>query len=131
MSYWVVVVDDDLITSEVQKQLIIDSGLSDQPLSFKDGKEFMDALAELQKKSDTYIVLLDINMPQMDAWQVMDQLTEEQWSQVKVYITTSSTDQRDKERASRYRIDGYIEKPLTINKCMELKDKLDSNDSLF
>ncbi len=124
MSYWVVVVDDDLITSEVQKQLIIDSGLSDQPLSFKDGKEFMNALAELQKKPDKYIVFLDINMPRMDAWQVMDQLTEEQWSQVKVYITTSSTDQRDKERASRYRIDGYIEKPLTISKCMELKNKL-------
>tara|TARA_Y100001972_G_scaffold105352_1_gene132865 strand:+ start:1198 stop:1593 length:396 start_codon:yes stop_codon:yes gene_type:complete len=131
MSYWVVVVDDDLITSEVQKQLIIDSGLSDQPLSFKDGKEFMDALAELQKKPDKYIVLLDINMPQMDAWQVMDQLTEEQWSKIKVYITTSSTDQRDKERASRYRIHGYIEKPLTINKCMELRENLSSDGSFL
>ncbi|MBV6641369.1 MAG: response regulator [Cyclobacteriaceae bacterium] len=127
MSYWVVVVDDDLITTEVQKQLIIESGLSDQPLSFKDGKEFMDALDELQKNPDKYLVFLDINMPTMDAWQVMDQLTEEQWSKVKVYITTSSTDQRDKERARQYRIDGYIEKPLTINKCMELRDRLAAN----
>jgi len=129
MSYWVVVVDDDLITTEVQKQLIIDSGLSEQPLSFKDGKEFMEAMAELQKKPGKYIVFLDINMPMMDAWEVMDQLTEEQWSKVKVYITTSSTDQRDKERARQYRIDGYIEKPLTINKCLELRNNLTADGS--
>ncbi len=127
MSYWVVVVDDDLITTEVQKQMIIDSGLSTKPMSYRDGKEFVDALAVLQENPEKYVVFLDINMPGMDAWQVMDQLTEAQWKKVKVYITTSSTDQRDKERAQQYQIDGYIEKPLTMNKCMELKAKLMKN----
>ncbi len=123
MGYRVIVVDDDMVTSEVQKQLIIDSGLSDQPISFRDGKEFMDASNDLQKESDQYIVLLDINMPKMDAWQVMDQLPEDFWKKVKIYITTSSTDSRDKERAKQYKVHGYIEKPLTINKCLELKDQ--------
>jgi CheY-like chemotaxis protein len=72
--------------------------------------------ATYSEKSAETILLLDINMPGMTAWQFMDsfQLFEEAVKKkIRVYILSSSVDPADKLIANTYKsITGFISKPL-------------------
>lgn len=62
------------------------------------------------------ILLLDINMPEMDGWEFLERfekLDEELKEQIRIYILSSSVDERDKHRAAqnKYVVD-YLLKPL-------------------
>ncbi|MEL0211893.1 MAG: response regulator transcription factor, partial [Novosphingobium sp.] len=60
------------------------------------GEETLDAI----KTHDPAIVLLDINMPGMSGWEMLDKLKETHSSyQVSVIIATSSVDFDDRKRA--------------------------------
>jgi response regulator RpfG family c-di-GMP phosphodiesterase len=62
-------------------------------------------------------ILLDINMPELNGWQVLEKLQESPL-QLKEYLTvfmlSSSIDPKDKQKAEEHPlIKGYIEKPLS------------------
>ena len=57
------------------------------------------------------LVLLDIAMPVMDGWQVLERLREV--SDVPVLILTAGTQERDKLRGLRSGADDYITKPFS------------------
>ena len=57
------------------------------------------------------LVVLDIAMPVMDGWQVVERLREV--SDVPVLILTAATQERDKLRGLRSGADDYITKPLS------------------
>lgn len=71
------------------------------------------------------ILLLDINMPEMDGWEFLEafeKLDEKIKNLIKIYILSSSVDERDKKRASlnRYVVD-YLLKPLDKNDIARLQ----------
>jgi CheY-like chemotaxis protein len=67
------------------------------------------------------VVLLDLNMPVMDGFQVLESLKSISHN-LKVIIVTSSISDEDKEKAMNYSfVQGYINKPL---KGLELKNLL-------
>ncbi|MCI0829408.1 MAG: response regulator transcription factor [Chloroflexi bacterium] len=57
------------------------------------------------------LVVLDIAMPVMDGWQVLERLREV--SEVPVLILTAATQERDKLRGLRSGADDYITKPFS------------------
>jgi len=62
-------------------------------------------------------ILLDINMPELNGWQVLEKLQELPLPVTEcltVFMLSSSIDSRDKQKADEYPlIKGYIEKPLS------------------
>ncbi len=72
-------------------------------------------IADDNKKS---IILLDIRMPGLTGWAVLDQLaihTDQIKKNFRVYMLSSSIDPRDIEKANENKlVTGYFEKPLTI-----------------
>lgn len=70
------------------------------------------------------ILLLDLNMPELSGWDVLDELEKCNVSilnQLSIYILTSSVDQRDIERAKNNpHVVEFISKPLKKEKLMEL-----------
>jgi CheY-like chemotaxis protein len=67
------------------------------------------------------VVLLDLNMPVMDGFQVLESLKSISHN-LKVIIVTSSISDEDREKAMDYPfVQGYITKPL---KGLELKNLL-------
>lgn len=67
-------------------------------------------------KEDT-ILLLDLNMPVLSGWDVLDeirQLPEAIQKQFNIYVLTSSIDERDRQKAySNGLVFGFFEKPLS------------------
>lgn len=61
------------------------------------------------------LILLDINMPVLSGWDVIDVLREAQ-CRIPVLMISSSDHPRDLEHASRSRVRALIAKPLTVEK---------------
>lgn len=70
------------------------------------------------------VLLLDLNMPVLSGWDVLDELEKCDYSilnQLRIYILSSSVDQRDIERAKNNpHVVEFISKPLKKEKLMEL-----------
>ena len=70
------------------------------------------------------ILLLDLNMPVLSGWDVLDELEKCDASvlnQLHIYILSSSVDQRDMERAKNNpHVVEFISKPLKKEKLLEL-----------
>ncbi|MGL5890708.1 MAG: response regulator, partial [Bacteroidia bacterium] len=70
------------------------------------------------------LVLLDLKMPEMDGFDLLNELEEynpEETEKLKIIILTSSTLKRDREMADRFPfLTGFIEKPATEEKLRKL-----------
>jgi CheY-like chemotaxis protein len=99
------------------------SKLSVNPITFLNGKVTIEFL-NTDFSSDThYLLLLDINMPIMNGWEVLDAIENlEKKDNISTIIITSSINYADKEMASKYsHVISYIEKPLSEGLCKEFK----------
>lgn len=114
MDFKVLIVDDDPMMLFLHKNLIMKSGVCMEPLTFLNGEEVLHYLLEEPKGSSFYIMLLDINMPVMNGWQLLEVLKELPIaSQVDVAIVSSSVDKKDKDKAMEYSlVSCYFTKPF-------------------
>ncbi|UYQ94728.1 response regulator [Chitinophaga horti] len=95
---------------------------------FSDAQEVLDYLRDVGKDASKLpdIILLDLNMPVMDGWEFLDrfqQIRPMMSKGIRVYVLTSSIDEKDQERVSSYDfVSGYLTKPLTNDVIMQLAD---------
>lgn len=117
MTKTILIIDDDQLVRLIVKMMMskIDSTLTFIPC--EDGKVGLERLIEHQKIHSECIVLLDLNMPVLDGWGVLDEIQSAQFNDyqnIKLYILSSSTDKVDIERASQYPIvKKFYHKPLS------------------
>lgn len=72
---------------------------------------------ELAKKSDPALIILDIQLPQMDGYEVARKLREnESLKNVPIVAVTSYAMAGDRERTLEAGCNGYIEKPINPDK---------------
>ncbi|WP_435623969.1 response regulator [Flagellimonas sp.] len=115
----VFLVDDDFVFREAAEVLITTSGLTDKVFHFENGLEVYNRLVELSETPEHLpeIMLLDINMPVMNGWELLEELKMEKnvlRDSIQIHILTSSIAPEDLNLSKEYEfIDGYITKPLT------------------
>ncbi|WBL21194.1 response regulator [Zunongwangia sp. HRR-M8] len=131
----VILVDDDDIVLMMQKKMVLRCGIASKPLAFKSAKEALEYLNHPKTIKDfekRYLILLDINMPEMNGWEFLDELKKHRlYGNMNVIMVTSSIDQKDRLKAKNYqRVIDYIEKPVTIKHCKTLK-QLEPINSFF
>jgi CheY-like chemotaxis protein len=126
----IMIVDDDEVVTRIHKKNVIKSGLSADPMCFKDGKYAFEYLTEHHEDGSKYLILLDINMPVMDGWMFLNSINHKPLSDcVNVIIVSSSSNKKDRDIASQYRqVIDYVEKPLTFNICVELRKRHEINN---
>ncbi|WP_143308872.1 response regulator [Chitinophaga vietnamensis] len=113
------IVDDDPIHQQIAKIMIERQGISSNVRVFSDAQDVLDYLRENTGASDALpdLILLDLNMPVMDGWEFLDEFAGFQAGlpkQIRIFVLTSSIDEKDKERVRSYRfVDGYLTKPLS------------------
>jgi CheY-like chemotaxis protein len=116
-----ILIDDDkimlfLIEYEIKKHFD-DSSIKSYSKSDVAFNFIHDNFSELKNT----VLLLDLNMPVMDGFQILENLISISHT-LKVIIVTSSISDEDREKALSYSfVHGYINKPL---KCLELKKVL-------
>lgn len=114
------IIDDDPTTIELVRLNNERFGFCDKLESFTDPFLAISHLEQaLRSKSEIpQMVLLDINMPIMDAWGFLDKMNELLHStNVSVFILSSSINPKDIEKSTSYSsVLKYIMKPLGLDK---------------
>ena len=116
-------VDDDAIVRLVGSKILKSIDFEKKISHFENGKEAIDHIQErihsgkLDELESPIMILLDINMPTMDAWGFLDAFQDFDYEFKKhflISIITSSIDSSDKTRAFLYPdVLDYIQKPLS------------------
>jgi CheY-like chemotaxis protein len=113
-------IDDDHIFNLVHKRTIQIIDKEGEVIEFKDSVMALGYLRALLDSGDTLpdYIFLDISMPEINGFELLDGLSDypvEQFAHTKLYIVTSSLNDRDMKKAFSYTmLTGYFGKPLTI-----------------
>ncbi len=126
------VIDDDPFLTFAVKSKFNRFNAFDTIENFENGKEGFEELSLRLKNEQRLpdIILLDINMPVMNGWEFLDEVSHEPelFQACQVYIFSSSSSQKDKMKASEYPIAGYILKPISDEKIMHLIENLNNKE---
>ena len=103
----VLVVDDDRSVRQMITEALGAEGYIVEPAT--DGDE---AITSAQRERP-HLILLDVNMPRMDGWQVLEELRATAGPQTSVVVMTAGFDAQDRALASGAQ--GYLAKPFDLD----------------
>ena len=114
-------IDDDDIIGIVHPAIIHQVFPDSDVALIKSGTEALDYLKELEAINlpAPEVIFLDINLPKMNGFELLDQLSEKDLAFLKnteIYMLSSSIDKRDMEKVEANKlISGFIGKPLSMD----------------
>lgn len=118
------IIDDDEVILYLTKLLNKDAAFCRQMASFTSSENALDSLKSAieQNLQLPSLILIDLNMPVMNGWAFLDELSKlEAGKNIPVFIFSSSINQDDINRAKTYSIvRDYIIKPLTVTKISKI-----------
>ena len=129
-------VDDDDIFQFVTKRVIEQTKLVQTIRLFSNGKEAIDFLEKTHAANARMpdVILLDLNMPVMDGWEVLEAyvlLKPHLSKPITIYIVSSSISPADILRAQRIsEVTDYIIKPITTEKLIDMLKSLYHDDDI-
>ena len=92
-----------------------------------DGEEALDFMHHEGRYQDKEkfprpdLIILDINMPKMDGFQLLENIKNEPlYSAIPVIVLTTSRDEGDKARSYRNGAAGFISKPISYNEFVKV-----------
>jgi len=110
----VMVVDDSITVRKVTTRLLGRNGF--RVLTAKDG---VDAMGQLQKNVPD-IMLLDIEMPRMDGFELATHIrNDDRLKHVPIIMITSRTGDKHRERAKQIGVNAYLGKPYQESELLE------------
>ncbi|WP_100630095.1 response regulator [Algoriphagus formosus] len=125
----IIAIDDDPICILITKKLLEKSGLIGEGVSFKSFNSPREGLThlinELSFSNGEVILILDINMPELSGFDILNEIKSEFTDNLHVFMLTSSISMAHREMANEYKlIKGYFNKPLNKESIEILKTYL-------
>ena len=115
--------DDILITERAFKEVKIENNL----YVVRDGQEALDFIYHKGEYSDKKrypvpdLILLDIKMPKIDGFQVLEELKKDlEYMRIPVIMLTSSKNQEDIVKSYQNHAASYIQKPINYEEFVEV-----------
>lgn len=102
----ILVVDDESRMRKLVKDFLLKSNF--EVLEAEDGEQAVDIFF---REKDIALIVLDVMMPQMDGWQVCQEIRA--YSKVPIIMLTAKSDERDELQGFRLGVDEYITKPFS------------------
>ena len=118
-------IDDDPIANLINKKIMQKVVKDEEIYSFDSGHHALLSLHQMFVNEELkVIILLDINMPQMNGWDFIEEVDREFPEQeIDIHMLSSSVDRKDREKSENYsRVRSYIVKPLSTDKVQEILD---------
>jgi CheY-like chemotaxis protein len=122
-----IAIDDDPVNNLICKLTIEMVAGKPEILTFTEGSSCLDYIQQTYAANHDRrptILLLDINMPVMSGWEFLerfDNLGEDVKSLFKIYILSSSVDERDKQRSyANKNVSAFMVKPLVKDNVLAI-----------
>lgn len=121
----ILLVDDDQINNFINKRIIGKLNIADNVSIASNGEEALDYIQKYCKKSGSCpeLIFLDINMPVMNGFEFLNEFKNidlNNKNQVKIIVLTTSSNPGDMQKLKQYSIKGFLNKPLTEKKILEI-----------
>ena len=102
----IIIVEDDPMISEIYQRKFVDSGF--EVLAAASG----DQVLTLAKNNPVDVILLDLIMPKMDGFEVIEHLRkgDDYDKNIKIIISSNLSQREDQEKATRLGADGFVAK---------------------
>jgi CheY-like chemotaxis protein len=123
----ILLVEDEEAHAELVKMNLGRSGMTNDILHFNNGLKLVDYLFNNNPphKDDTYLVILDVNMPGLDGRQVLERIKkDERTRRTPVIMLTTAEDEREIERCYNLGCNLYLTKPMDYDAFCEAVHKL-------
>lgn len=116
------IVDDDKIFHFLMEILLKEAAISNTPIALHGGPQFLEWWQDRQSASEASLVFLDLNMPLVDGWNVLEKLHEQGAKNTFVVIITSSIDPKDRKRAESYpMVIDFLVKPILLENLTAIR----------
>lgn len=125
MHYKILIVDDDEIALFLHEIVVGDCGPTSDVETFSSAEAALSYLSGIKDDSCEYLILLDINMPQMNGWEFAEVIKNHSLREkISIVMVSSSVEKREIDRArSSDVIDDYLIKPLREEHILTLKSQ--------
>lgn len=126
----ILIAEDDDGHAELIKEGLEDAGVCNKIIRFSNGKDAWKFLSgtgenEVRDKNKGYLLLLDINMPGMDGFDVLKNIKQnEELKDIPVIMLTTTDDPREVEECYKLGCNMYITKPVEFKKFTETLRRL-------
>lgn len=101
----IIIVEDDLMISEIYQKKFIDSGF--EVLAATSGEQVL----TLAKSNPVDVILLDLMMPKMDGFEVIEKLRKGGYDKnIKIIVSSNLSQREDREKATKLGADGFVAK---------------------
>ncbi len=123
-------VDDDPAHRLLVRKNLINHSVFNKLIEVEDGKEAIDYLYDIGKYADKEkypipdLILLDIKMPIMDGFEVLERLKNDpDKKHIPIIMLTTSSKEEEIAKGYKYGANAYVTKPLDFSKfATKLKD---------
>ena len=117
-------VEDNEMNRDMQARRLVRRGF--EVLIAMDGREGVEVATE--KLPD--LILMDLNLPVMDGWEATRRLKSAPETRgIPIIALTAHATSGDRERAMEAGCDGYVSKPIDMEKLVEMIEKNLSGDN--
>lgn len=119
---YVLLVDDDSVTNFINHHLLAKMQCCKNVKSTESIEEALQFIEDgylLRENPNAWLIIMDINMPIMNGFEFLDELNSRSdlpIQEIDVIIHSSSINNIDTEKAKKYNILAFLDKPLTQEK---------------
>ena len=89
-----------------------------------DGQAALDYFFASEKPALPQLILLDLNLPKVDGWQVLQKIKESAYAVVPVVILSSSSNPEDVAKSTAMHANSYVSKPARLAGYVDLAHDL-------
>lgn len=111
----VILVEDNKAEAELTQIIYKEQSIPVEIIHCFNGEEFLDLLSNIENDEICY-VLLDLNMPRLNGYEVLSFLSkDEKWRNLIVIIFSSSNNEKDVAKCYEMGAKAYVVKPIDLH----------------